>query len=65
MPDDLIVVEETPIPVQELARLLNLLLEAERGNASAIRIASTTRSALQEMHESHLANIALREQLLV
>ena len=66
MPDDLIVVEETPMPVQELGRLLNLLLEAERGNASAIRIApSTTRSALQEMHESHLANIALCGQLLV
>jgi nitronate monooxygenase len=26
---------------------------------------STTRSALQEMHESHLANIALCEHLLV
>jgi nitronate monooxygenase len=33
MPDDLIVVEDTPMRVQELARLLNLLLEAERAGA--------------------------------
>ena len=114
MPDDLIVVEGTRMPVQELARLLNLLLEAERAGARVLaayldelptktaewvglhavqrdearerllflnrgqgwvakriaealpRIApSATRSALQEMHESHLANIALCEQLLV
>ena len=113
MPDDLIVVEDTPMRVQELARLLNLLLEAERAGARLLaayldelpsgtaewvglhavqrdwrerlqflnrgqgwvakriaeavpRIApSTTRSALQEMRESHLANIALCEQLLV
>ena len=148
MPDDLIVVEDTPMPVQELGRLLNLLLEAERAGARLLaayldelptgtaewvglhavqrdearncavliqcllkadvtpsmatgdfyrkglelkdwrerlqflnrgqgwvakriaealpRIApSTTRSALQEMQESHLANIALCEQLLV
>lgn len=148
MPDDLIVVEDTPMRVQELARLLNVLLEAERAGARLLaayldelptgtaewvglqavqrdearncavliqcllkadvtpsmatgdfyrkglelkdwrerlqflnrgqgwvakriaealpRIApSMTRSALQEMHESHLANIALCEQLLV
>ena len=33
MPDELIVVEDTPMRVQELARLLNLLLEAERAGA--------------------------------
>jgi nitronate monooxygenase len=148
MPADLIVVEDTPMPVQELGRLLNLLLEAERAGARLLaayldelptgtaewvglhavqrdearncavlipcllkadvtpsmvtgdfyrkglelkdwrerlqflnrgqgwvakRIADalpriapcTTRSALQEMHESHLTNIALCEQLLV
>jgi hypothetical protein len=147
MPDDLIVAEDTSMPVQELGRFLNRLLEAERAGARLLaayldelppgtaewvglhavqrdearncavlihcllradvtpsmatgdfhrkglelkdwrerlrflnrgqgwvarriaealpRIApSATRSALQEMHESHVANIALCEQLL-
>ena len=97
-----------PMSPQELGRLLNLLLEAERAGARLLapsmetgdfyrrgleltewrerlqflnrgqgwvarrisealpRIApSAARDALQQMHESHLANIARCEQLLV